>query len=143
MLRNLFTPLTRALMPNWEHIARQYVAMFRFQQASFMDDDPRFIALVDELKQDSQEFRHWWAEQSVSEEQTTHCTLDHPFVGRLYFNQVTLLAADRPSLYVALWVCDGAQTRRRLDELIRKRGDRSSAYNLWTALASRDGDAEA
>jgi hypothetical protein len=143
LLRNLFTPLCRALMPNWEPIARQYVAMFRFQQASFMGDDPTIITLVDELKQDSQEFRRLWAEQSVSEEQTAHFTLDHPFVGRLYFDQVTLLTTDRPSLEVALWICDGVQTHHRLEELIRKRGDRSSAQNLWTALASHGRDAAA
>jgi hypothetical protein len=136
LLRNLFTPLCRALMPNWEHLARQYVAMFRFQQACFMDEDPRVIALVRELKRDSREFRDWWGEQGVSEEQTCHCTYDHPFVGRLSFEQMDLFTADRPSLDLALWICDGAQTRHRLDKLIHEGGDRSPAHNMWTALAS-------
>jgi len=143
VLRNLFTPLCREFMPNWKNVARQRVAMFRFQQSCFMDDDPRVTALVDELKHDGPEFRDWWSEQGVSEEQTCHVTLDHPFVGRLGFDQVTLLTADRPSLCLWLWASDGVQTRHRVDKLILELGDRSSAHNLWTALASHDGDAAA
>jgi transcriptional regulator with XRE-family HTH domain len=142
LLRYMFTPAYRMLVPNWEQMARMRVALFRFQNALLLDD-PWITTLVDELKQESPQFRAWWAEQAVTEARSCHTTLEHPFVGRLCFDHTTLIVADSPNLTLGLWICDGSRTRQRVDELIRQRrcGQRSRVHNLWAALDNRERDA--
>lgn len=79
-LRSVFTPAFQALLPNWENAAKRFVGIFRLDNAG---GDPRITPLVDELRQESPQFRDWWGEQVVSEEQYGPITLDHPFAGRL------------------------------------------------------------
>jgi hypothetical protein len=109
--------------------------MFRFQNAGRLDD-PWIKSLVEELEQESPEFRDWWAGQSVSEAQSCHFTVDHPFAGRLYFDHAELLVADSPSLQLQCCVSDGGQTRQRLDDLVRqlRHGHHGPVHNVWAAL---------
>lgn len=137
MLRLYFTPAARALLPNWQHAARQIVSEFRASNAQFLGDE-RLTSLVDELKRQSAEFSVWWAAQPVSEGYSGHLTCDHPFVGRLAFEYTSLQPRDSPNLAMRVFEpCDGA-TRERIDRLIRllRAGDRSSTHNVWTALGA-------
>jgi transcriptional regulator with XRE-family HTH domain len=137
VLRTCFTPEARALYPNWAYRARQLVAMFRAQIPSLLRD-PWVLSVVDGLRESSPEFRAFWAEQSVSEENSGHVTLDHPFVGRLRFDFAILSPRDSPSLGVDVFSCDGDETHNRLGELIRqlREGERGPTHNVWTALAA-------
>jgi len=134
-MRMCFTPQIRAFARDWEATARNCVAHFRGQHAGLLKN-PKILELVDELKQQNEEFRGWWAEQTVSEERRSHKVLDHPFVGRLAFDQAWFLEPGCGVLKLGICVWDGAQTRQRMDELIRqlRAGLRSSGDNLWTTL---------
>jgi transcriptional regulator with XRE-family HTH domain len=136
VLRSCFTPEARALYPNWACRARQLVTVFRALNAARLRD-PWILSVVDGLRERSSDFRVFWAEQSVSEENSGHVTLDHPFVGRLQFNFAILSPRDNPSLGVDVFSCDGDETSNRLRELIRqlREGERGPMHNVWTALA--------
>jgi transcriptional regulator with XRE-family HTH domain len=137
-LRIAFTSTFRALLPNWLSVAKQYVATFRLENAGFLD--PWIKSLVDELKQGSPEFREWWTEQVVAEPYGLHITMDHPLAGRMGFECIPLRPPGCLKLKLAIWVCDGAETEQVLDKVVAPEhaAERSSAHNLWTALASGD-----
>src|SRR5262249_51528870 len=122
----------RAMHPNWQQVMRQQVGIFRAQHAGRLGE-PRVAALVAELKEESDHFQRWWSEQVVSEMNSGHVTFDHPFVGRVSFEYESLSINETPGVTLRLYVCDGAESRHRLDELIRqlRDGERSAAHNLW------------
>jgi transcriptional regulator with XRE-family HTH domain len=130
-----FTPQATAFHPNWAQVVRQKVRLFRAQSAGILGH-PAVEELVSDLAQRSPHFRQWWAEQEVSDEMHCgHVTFDHPFVGRLCFDFELLGVLESPSLVLQILVCSGAETRGRLDELVRQRrnGEHTAAHNLWTA----------
>jgi transcriptional regulator with XRE-family HTH domain len=134
-----FTPQTRALYPHWARWAKQLVGLFRASNASMLGH-PAVMKLVSELKESSKHFRAWWAEQEVCDEMNSgHLTWQHPFVGRLTFDFELLQVRESPSLTVHVQVCDGAETRKRLDRLLHQQanGEHDATHNLWTALAPR------
>jgi transcriptional regulator with XRE-family HTH domain len=133
-LRTVFVPQFRALFPNWRWTARQLLGQFRSQNAGALGHPP-IVELVADLTQRSHDFRQWWAEQAISETHGLHMTLDHPIVGRLHFECEHLCLKDSPTLSIILYLCDGVETRRRLDELLRQQecGEHTRTHNIWTA----------
>jgi transcriptional regulator with XRE-family HTH domain len=138
-LRNMFTAQARALYPHWANFARELVTQFRARNGSMLAH-PAVVTLVSELRQRSERFRAFWAEQEVSSEMNSgRFTYDNPFVGRLTFQYEHLQVLESPSLTLLTQVCDGAETCRRFAELLRQqqKGEHNAAHNLWTALAPR------
>jgi hypothetical protein len=94
---------------------------------------------VADLRQRSEHFRAWWDEQEVCDVTNSgRSTFCHPFVaGPLSFDYELLQVVESPSLTLQVLVCDGAESRASLDELVRQQldGERSATHNLWTALA--------
>jgi transcriptional regulator with XRE-family HTH domain len=135
LLQWFFTPQSRALHPNWDVLARQKVALFRAHTASMCGHAP-LEALLSQLAQRCPEFRQLWAEQGVSDEMYSgHITFDHPFAGRLAFDFEFFCVLESPNLTMETYVCDGAETRARLDELMLQRGQHGPKHCVWSALA--------
>lgn len=140
LLELSFTPQCHALYPNWALLARQKVALFRARTAKVCGHAP-VVELVSRLARHNPQFRELWAEQQISDEMYSgHLTIEHPFVGRLYFDFEFLCVLESSSLTLEILVCDGierGQTRARLDALLlqRERGERGPAHNIWAALA--------
>jgi transcriptional regulator with XRE-family HTH domain len=140
LLELVFTPQWWAMHPNSALLARQKVALFRARTAKFCGHAP-LVELVSRLAQRSPLFRELWAERQVSEEMYSgHLTIEHPFVGRLFFDFEFLCVLECSSLTLEVLVCDGidrAQTRAHLEALVREqeRGEHGPAHNVWTALA--------
>jgi transcriptional regulator with XRE-family HTH domain len=138
-LRIAFTPQFRALCPNWAQAATEWVALFRAHNARRIGH-PAVVRLVSELRECSEPFRKMWAEHEVAEEMNSgHLAYRHPFVGEMYFEFEVFRVLEAPSLTLRVQVCDGAETRERLDELLRQQqnGEHSAEHNLWTALPPR------
>jgi transcriptional regulator with XRE-family HTH domain len=118
LLKSLFTPESRAMLPNWEACARQNVAIFRADTAGILRD-PDIARLVDEMKAKSSQFREWWSEQTVAETKSGHKTYRHPKLGRMEFEFTILEVADNPNLRFVVYIADDEQTRARVSELVR------------------------
>jgi transcriptional regulator with XRE-family HTH domain len=138
LLRLVFSPELRLFYTNWEHRARQLVSSFRAQNAAFLRD-PTVMTVVEDLEESCPQFRAWWTEQAVSEENSGHWTSDHPFVGRLELDYTMLGVLDSSGLLVDVCYWHGEESHRRLGELIRqvRDGERSREHNIWTALAAK------
>jgi hypothetical protein len=137
-LRLTFTPQARHFNPNWAGVARQRVALFRAHSAGRFGH-PAIQQLVSELGQQSAQFREWWAEQEVSDEMHSgHLTFDHPFVGHLSFDFELFDVLESPSLMLHVFVCSGAGTHERLEELVRQKrsGEHTPTHNFWTVTRS-------
>jgi transcriptional regulator with XRE-family HTH domain len=137
LLQIIFTPQFRALHPNFAHFAKQEVGLFRAHNACMLGH-PAVVNLVSDLTQRCPHFRECWVEQKVSDEMHSgHVTFDHPVVGHLFFDFELLGVLESPGLLLQMYVCDGVETRTRLDELVRQQqnGENDAAHNIWTALA--------
>ena len=134
-----FTPQVEAMHPDWAFLSRHKVSLFRACTANVVGH-AAFDQLVSRVAQRSPQFRDLWAERQVSHEMYSgHTVIDHPFVGRLCFDFEILCVLESQSLIVEVFGCDGAETRQRVDALMRQqeRGEHGPARNLWTALAPR------
>jgi transcriptional regulator with XRE-family HTH domain len=77
-----FDPHARELYADWAQVARDTVAMLRFD-AGRNPHDERLSALVGELSIHSTEFRTWWSEHEVHRRTTGTKAYHHPLVGDL------------------------------------------------------------
>jgi transcriptional regulator with XRE-family HTH domain len=137
VLQLAFSPEYRVFNSNWEQRARHLVHVFRAQNAASLGD-PRVGVVVEDLEKRSPQFREWWADLGLAEETSGRWAYDHPFVGSLQFCSVMLGVLDIPGIKLNICTCDGEESQRRLDELIRqlRHGEHGPAHNLWTALGA-------
>jgi hypothetical protein len=83
MARSLFCdPAARELFADWDTVARDTVATLRLAHGHERND-PRMLALIDELFAESEEFAALWSRQDVSRLGSKTKTFQHPRAGRL------------------------------------------------------------
>jgi transcriptional regulator with XRE-family HTH domain len=86
--------MARAFIADWENRARRLVAEFRADTGR-NPDDPALRALVDRLRQGSQEFAAFWSDHAVLAREGGARQFHHPKDGVLDYEQVTLFPAGR------------------------------------------------
>lgn len=87
---------------DWSSAAQGMIARFRTVYSKFIDD-PWIEELVNELKRESKEFDLWWSMHNVKTEDTRFKTIIHPVLGKLDFEETSLLVADNTSLRVTVF----------------------------------------
>jgi transcriptional regulator with XRE-family HTH domain len=108
----------RQVMPEWERHARRAVAQFRADY-DLAPGDARFRSLVSHLMEVSPEFGAWWSSHDVQERTNVNKALQHPAVGELALEQITLQVAGSPGLRLVMLVpLPGTPTLARLQELL-------------------------
>jgi len=106
LLRYIFQdPAAQQLVVDWESRARRVVAEFRADVAPYADE-PDVRALVDDLKQESAVFRHWWTRQTVVEREGGRREFRHPGQGVLKYQQITFRLAIRPDCKLVMLLTD-------------------------------------
>ncbi|POZ62906.1 helix-turn-helix transcriptional regulator [Chromobacterium alticapitis] len=94
LLRMVFAnPAHRALLAEWDSLARAALAMFRADYGRHAGD-PAFERLVDALNRDSGEFRAWWPRREVQEPLSGIKLLNHPQQGRMSFEYSSFALQD-------------------------------------------------
>lgn len=121
--------LFRAQLAQWEPAARAVLSQFR-AAAGQHAGDARFTELIAALAQVSTEFKHWWADYSVSDFAPTTLSIDHADVGHLALELFQLHPAEHPDVVVVIQVPATADARRRVESLLaNERGDeQTGAY---------------
>jgi transcriptional regulator with XRE-family HTH domain len=95
LLRYVFTQDTaRALIPDWENRATRLLAEFRADYGRALDD-PRAVALVDQLKAESPFFAQVWDRQAVVAREGGLRGFVHPTQGLIAYRQHTLHPSER------------------------------------------------
>jgi transcriptional regulator with XRE-family HTH domain len=85
----------RALMVDWEPVARETVGVLRMAAGRY-PDDPALAALVGELTVKSDDFSRWWRSREVRRKSHGTKRLVHPVVGPLAIAYETLRLPDEP-----------------------------------------------
>ncbi|GIP22783.1 helix-turn-helix transcriptional regulator [Paenibacillus sp. J22TS3] len=78
---------------NWDNFAGKLLAHFRSQYAMNLQD-PWYEKLVDELFEQSDEFRLWWAKHEVSDSFEGVKIMDHPDEGHLTWHYHTFAVSE-------------------------------------------------
>lgn len=101
----------------WEFVARRFVERFRADTARY-PGDPWFGQLIADLEATDTPFREWWASHDVREPaEGGDKAADHPVLGRLEFERVTLQVPSDPGLRVVIYAAT-PDTAPRLAHLL-------------------------
>ena len=115
----LFTsPRHQSLYADWKKVAKQVLAEFRADSASY-PGDTQFTTHIEDLQQASEEFRLWWAQHDVRGSLEGRKELNHPVVGRLILQHTTLHVAINPDVKVMIYTpSTEAETASKLRYLL-------------------------
>jgi len=117
-------PELRRRMVNWEREARTTLALFRMASGRHLDD-PWFSTLMDRLERASDEFRQWRSLHEVRQTRELPITFQHPEVGLLLLQPVTVAFAYDPHLWMrVLMPLPEADTAAKLLRLMRLQEER-------------------
>ncbi|MDH6112275.1 transcriptional regulator with XRE-family HTH domain [Kitasatospora sp. MAP12-15] len=94
-----FDPAFRPLFAHWEQAAEQVVALFRAQLADQVVR-PEFTELVDQLADESPEFRNLWERMDLGVGAPASLAFAHPVLGRVEFDYVKLHLPDAEATLV-------------------------------------------
>jgi len=103
-LRLLFLYIPyRTLILDWEQMARGMISAFRASRAQAQDQAP-FDSLIEELSEQSPEFRDWWKDTEVKGFDEGRKRLFHPTSGFIDFTYVALTPEGRPDLSLVTYI---------------------------------------
>ncbi|MFJ5829794.1 helix-turn-helix transcriptional regulator [Streptomyces sp. NPDC093089] len=121
-------PLYRSRMGHWEELAPKVVAQFR-SACSECDDDDGFRAVIDELRECSEEFVELWERRDILPGGQNRKEMEHPVVGTLVVEATQLRVPARPDLVIVLHTpLPEADTAGKLEWLVSPEGRRGAMY---------------
>jgi transcriptional regulator with XRE-family HTH domain len=107
----------RELYPDWETVARETVAMLRFD-AGRHPDDPELSELIGELSMKSPAFAGWWATHDVTERTFGTKDYRHPVVGELSIRYEALRLPDDPDQLLIAYTTEAGSPSERAMRLL-------------------------
>jgi transcriptional regulator with XRE-family HTH domain len=111
-----FTNRVLRMHRNWEKLAQSLIAQFRADYARY-PGDPWFGELIEDLKQNSEEFHLWWSRHDVKTIPDGHKLMDHQKLGVLEFEHVTLEVPADADQKVIIYTCS-SETSSKLMQLL-------------------------
>ncbi|WP_433556107.1 helix-turn-helix transcriptional regulator [Pseudonocardia xinjiangensis] len=95
-------PRARGLYPDWEAVATDTVAILRFD-AGRHSDDQKLTQLIDELSNNTDEFRNRWSSHQVHRRTTGAKRYRQPLVGELTVNFQALTPSGEPDQTIFIY----------------------------------------
>lgn len=95
-------PAMRELYEDWDDVARTCVGVLR-REAAQNPDDPELAALVGRLSIADADFRRWWAEHRIDEQDFGAKVFSHPTAGRMRLNWDSFTYAGATDQQLILW----------------------------------------
>lgn len=123
-------PMMRESFPHWEQMARGMLAEFRSSCASFPGDG-WFEELIEALKQVSPEFCRWWQEHDAPRSLDGDKIMEHPTLGHLEFQHLTLQVQSFPDVRVTIYM-PNAVTRAKLQRWLEGSDQPEVKHKLFT-----------
>jgi transcriptional regulator with XRE-family HTH domain len=119
LIWRLFTSQTMRGRPHWEQVARATLAEFRAASANY-PGDRWFEEMIEDLKQISPEFCRWWPLHDVRGALDGHKVMQHPIMGHLEFEHLTLQVLTNPDISIMVYSPD-AVTHAKLQHFLETR----------------------
>ena len=119
LIWQIFTnPLARKRYPTtWGQVARDAVVEFHTASARY-PGDPWFDELIEDLKRVSPEFCQWWPHHDASSSQDGRKIVEHPELGQLEFDHLTLQVPSNPDIRIMIYTSD-AETSAKLQRYLQ------------------------
>lgn len=121
----LLSTEARQLFVDWAVQARVAVENLRLDVATY-SSDPATWDLIEELKESSAEFRHWWEQHRVQQRTYGSKRIRHPRVGQLTVDYETLTFPSDPEIKFFVFTTQaGTASRLAIEQLaaIANEGD--------------------
>jgi transcriptional regulator with XRE-family HTH domain len=96
-------PQLRDMLPDWERDSRRFLAEFRAESGVRLGA-PGHRALVERLREASDDFREQWAELAVERFASRRRTFIHRDAGELVFEHHRMVPSDAADLHVVMYV---------------------------------------
>ncbi|BCL80278.1 transcriptional regulator [Ktedonobacteria bacterium brp13] len=128
LIWRLFTSPTMRERPNWEMVARATLAEFRAARAHY-PGDRWFEEMIEDLKQISPEFCRWWPHHDVRGALDGHKVMQHPTLGHLEFEHLTLQVLSNPDIRIMIYA-PNAVTRAKLQRFLETMASGESSTNV-------------
>jgi transcriptional regulator with XRE-family HTH domain len=120
LLRYIFLrPEARTLILDWTSRAHRVVAEFRAAVTGY-SDDPDIRRLVDELRIGSADFERCWETQGVLAREGGERAFNHPTMGLLHYQQVSLSLAGWPDYRLTMLLSATGKTPSNVSSRRRK-----------------------
>jgi transcriptional regulator with XRE-family HTH domain len=111
-------PFLRQILIDWEGYMRDVVAQFRADYGANLND-PYYAEIIERLMAVSPEFSAWWSRHDVRNRDNKRKQYNHPLVGHLEVEKITLQMSQYPDLRMVLQIpVPGTSTDERLRQLI-------------------------
>lgn len=118
VLRRMFSNSdVRAALPDWEHVARMAVAVFRLDVAR-TGGSTEAVELAAELSATSEDFRRFWAEQDVRDHGVGVKRMRHPVLGELELDYSTFSVDGADGLSMLVFTPRSAEQAHAIEALI-------------------------
>ena len=91
--------------------------------------DRWFEELIEDLKQVSPEFRRWWPHHDVRSALDGHKVMEHPTLGHLEFEHITLQVLSNPDVRIMIYT-PLAETRAKLQRFLEAMDDCESNTSI-------------
>jgi transcriptional regulator with XRE-family HTH domain len=112
-------PTFRRIMVNWEREARSVLSEFHMESGHHAEES-WFTSLIEQLQESSADFRSWWPLHEVRRERELPIEMQHPDVGRLLFQPVTVVFTKEPHFVMRILVpMPEANTASKLHSLLQ------------------------
>ncbi|HJZ46627.1 MAG TPA: helix-turn-helix transcriptional regulator [Roseiflexaceae bacterium] len=113
-------PRFRQLMVNWDRETRSVLSEFRLESGQHAEDG-WLRTLIGHLHEVSAEFRAWWPLHEVRRERELPIEFQHPDVGRLILQPVTVVFTTEPQLAMRILMpLPEADTAAKLHALMKQ-----------------------
>ncbi len=112
-------PLLRQILVDWDDYMRDVVAQFRADYGDY-PSDPYFAEIIERLLATSTEFSSWWSRHDVRSRDNRRKEYDHPLVGHLVVEKITLQMSQYPDLRLVVQIpVPGTPTEERIRQLMK------------------------
>lgn len=103
----------RLLMPDWETDSHRFLAQFRAEAAPYFGQ-PEVAYLVDELFENSREFRAGWNSKDLELFSARPRRFNHPVCGNLLLHQHRLSPPEHPDILIVVYTPCDSETADKL-----------------------------
>lgn len=96
-------PEVKQLFRAWEQVAGGVIAEFHTARARYIDD-PTFNGLIEDLRAVSTDFSRLWLEHDARSVLDGYFELEHPMLGHLEFEHMTLQVPRNPDIRIMMYL---------------------------------------
>ncbi|MFD1888540.1 helix-turn-helix transcriptional regulator [Paenibacillus wenxiniae] len=110
-------PSMKDLLEDWESHAKLRVSQLRMRLGQ-CPNDPNGLRLVEQLIEQSYEFKNWWLQGNVSGTPEGSKRIFHPLVGEIRLDYLSFQCEDVPQASITIHMLTGSTSKQKVERLL-------------------------